>query len=122
MEDSFKIFEELKTSLVNYLNHKASLLKMELAEKISKLLSSLIAISLFAICMLFVSVFISIALSIFIGNKIGEIYIGFLIVSFIHLIFGICIWKMRVRWIQIPMMNFILKQLFDDSEKNTNHS
>ena len=122
MEDSFKIFEELKTSLVNYLNHKASLLKIELAEKISKLLSSLIAISLIAICMLFVLVFISIALSIFIGNKIGEIYVGFLIVSFIHLIFGICIWKMRVRWIQIPMMNFILKQLFDDSEKNTNHS
>jgi len=122
MEDSFKIFEELKTSLVNYLNHKASLLKIELAEKISKLLSSLIAISLFAICMLFVLVFISIALSIFIGNKIGEIYIGFLIVSFIHLIFGICIWKMRVRWIQIPMMNFILKQLFNDSERNTNHS
>jgi uncharacterized membrane protein YqjE len=122
MEDSFKIFEELKTSLVNYLNHKASLLKIELAEKISKLLSSLIAISLIAICMLFVLVFISIALSIFIGNKIGEIYIGFLIVSFIHLIFGICIWKMRVRWIQIPMMNFILKQLFNDSERNTNHS
>jgi uncharacterized membrane protein YqjE len=122
MEDSFKIFEELKTSLVNYLNHKASLLKIELAEKISKLLSSLIAISLIAICMLFVLVFISIALSIFIGNKIGEIYIGFLIVSFIHLIFGICIWTMRVRWIQIPMMNFILKKLFNDSERNTNHS
>jgi uncharacterized membrane protein YqjE len=122
MEDSFKIFEELKTSLVNYLNHKASLLKIELAEKISKLLSSLIAISLFAICMLFVLVFISIALSIYIGNKIGEIYVGFLIVSIIHLIFGICIWKMRVRWIQIPMMNFILKQLFDDSERSTYHS
>ncbi len=116
MEDTFKKVEELTDHVKEYVNNRISSVKLDLAEKSSRLLALLIA---GAIALLVLSCFIlfgSIALAYALAKWTGEFYWGFLIVAGLYLLVGIIVWFTKDRLLQLPIMNAMLKQLFKDEE------
>lgn len=116
MEDSFSKAEDIVKDFRNYLNNRLALLKIELAEKISGILSNTIAIIISILLFMLFLFFLSLGAALWIGKMLNEMYLGFLIVSSFYLIAGFIIHKMRGRIIRIKIMNAILKQFFNQED------
>ena len=107
---------ELGGLIKEYVNTRIDAAKLSAAEKISLIISNLVAGAIVAIVFLFFLFFASIAGAYALSDWIGKPYSGFLIVAGIYLFFGILTWKGRERMIRIPVMNNIIRQLFKSEE------
>lgn len=114
MEKAFAQAEELADSVKEYVNTRIESIKLNTAEKSSGIIATLIAGFLVATLFLFFLVFCSIAVALILGEWIGKPWAGFLIVAFLYLVTGIAVWFARVRIIQLPIMNALIKQLFSE--------
>jgi ABC-type uncharacterized transport system fused permease/ATPase subunit len=112
MEDTFAKADELAKNVKEYVDTRLSLLKLEVAEKSSSIISSIISKIIVGLVFFISILFLSISLAIFIGTFSGQMYLGFLIVSGIYIFIGMLFWILRDKLIRIPIMNTILKQLF----------
>ncbi len=111
-ETSAKI-EELFSHTKEYIQNRIDLTKLEIAEKTSTLLSTFFSTIIF-IALLFVSlIFFGLSIGFLFSKLTGEYYWGFLITSGLYLLIGVVFWKLRTRIIQIPIMNSIIKELFN---------
>ena len=120
---SCKVFskaEDLVEHTKEYVNTRIRIVKLDVAEKTSGIVANLAAGAIVAVVFLLALIFGSIAGAYAFAEWIGKPYAGFLIVAGIYFLLGIVVWKMRERFIRIPVMNAILRQLFkeDDHEKN----
>ncbi len=115
-EDTFTRIESLASHLKEYIDAKIALAKLNLAEKSSKILSNVIATMIVGIIFLFFIFFSSFALGYFLGQKLNNIYFGFLIVAGIYLLLGLIIWFGRERILRVPIMQSIIRQLFKSDE------
>lgn len=116
MSEEFGKIESLLDKAKEYINTRIAQVKLSVAEKISKTFSVIIAGFVAVLVFLFFVLFTSIAAAILLGNMLGELWLGFLIMAGVWLLLGIIIWKARERLLQIPIMNAILKA-FSTSEK-----
>ena len=118
MEKVFDKAEELAGNIKEYVNNRVNGIKLNVAEKTSAVIANLVAGLMAVFIFLLFIIFAGITLSFGLGKWIGEIWIGFLIVTFIYLLLGFVIWKLRKRIIQLPVMNAMLKQLIkvDDEQ------
>lgn len=117
MENSFEKFDDLIIHVKEYVNNSISLFKIEIAEKISGIISNIIALFFVIIIFMLVLVFFSISLALILGKITGENYWGFLIVSGIYFLLGIMLWRGKDRIIRVPIMNSILRQLFKQEDQ-----
>ena len=116
MEDTFAKAEELAEHVKEYINNRMDSVKLNAAEKSSKLAATVIAsvvVAMFFISFLF---FASTALAFVFSRLTGELWLGFLIVSGIYLLLGAVVWLLKDRILQLPIMNAMLKQLFTNDE------
>lgn len=114
MEDTFAKAEELAEHVKEYVNNRIDAVKLSTAEKSSKLASTVIAsvvVGLFFFSFLF---FASTALAFVLARLTGELYWGFLIVGGIYLLLGIIIWLLKGPMLQLPIMNALLRQFFNN--------
>lgn len=118
MQNSFEKIEELAAHVKEYINNRISLIKLNTAEKTSRIASYLIAIAMALTFFLFFIIFSSIALAYAFAEWTGKLYWGFLIVAGIYLLLGIIIWAARVKLLQLPIMNALLKEFFKDDEND----
>ncbi|MBL7701941.1 MAG: phage holin family protein [Ferruginibacter sp.] len=117
MEKAFAKAEELADTVKEYVNNRIAAAKLNVAEKSSAVIANLAAtLAVAGVLMLFI-LFSSIALAFCLGAWIGATWAGFLIVGGLYLLIGIIIWTARVKIIQLPVMNSILKQLFGDEDE-----
>jgi hypothetical protein len=116
MEKSIEKIEELAKNSSLYFKHHVSLIKLEAAEKTSKIMSN--GISLIFISMIFFlfAFFFGLAFAVMLQYFVGELYLALLIVAGFYGIIGIILWKFRNKLIRIPIMNSILHELFKDSD------
>ena len=114
MEDSFNKADELGKNIREYINNRISLLKIEIAERVSNLLSRFISTIIVSIIFLITLFFISTAIALIIGQTLGNYCWGFLIVGIFYFIAGLIFWKRKDKIIRIPIMNEILRQLFKE--------
>jgi hypothetical protein len=115
--EAFKTVENLFEHVREYVNNSIALAKLNIAEKISKILSALIAFLLgFFILFLFI-VFLSLAAAHAIGNAVGHSWLGFLIVSAFYLLAAIILLSAKEKIFRIPIMNAVIRQLFDENDK-----
>ncbi len=112
MEKVFNKAEELIITVKKYVNSKIESAKINSAEKISVVIAGVLGSMVSGIIFLLFFVFGSVALSIVLGQWIGESWAGFLIMAGFYLVLGIIVWKARVKLIQLPVMNSLIKQLF----------
>ena len=116
MEDTFAKAEDLAEHVKEYINNRMDAVKLNAAEKSSKLAATVIAsvvVAMFFITFLF---FASTALAFVFSKLTGELWLGFLIVGGIYLLLGAVVWLLRDRILQLPIMNALLQQLFTDDE------
>lgn len=88
MNEQKEALEELFDKVENYSKTSFALYKLQLIDKSSSLLSIVLVYIAMIVFMLFFISFINIALALFIGQWIGDYYLGFLIVSVFYLIVG----------------------------------
>jgi len=116
MEKAFAKAEELATAVKEYVDTRLDAVKLSVAEKVSALLANLLAgmvVVLVFLCFVF---FGSIALALLLGSWLGAWWLGFLIVAGIYLLLGLITWLARGRLIRIPIMNALIRQLFNRLE------
>ena len=118
MEKVFSKVEELAGNVKEYVNTRIESIKLNAAEKSSAIIANGVARIAVAIVFLFFIGLASIALSLVLGDWIGKIWAGFLVVAFFYLLIAIVIWFGRGRLIRLPVMNALIQQLFKHDEED----
>jgi hypothetical protein len=118
LQEEFRKAEEMADHVKSYVNTKIAQLKLAMAEKVSKVIAVLIAGMFVLFVLFFFLVFVSMAAAYAIGIWLGKMWLGFLIVAAIYLLLGIITWVARGRLLQIPIMNAILRQLFNNEDND----
>ena len=118
LQEEFKKVEELALHIKAYIQTEIELIKLLFADKLSKILSNFLAIMVLIWLLLIGILFASLSLAFLIGERLGKMSTGFIIVSLIYLLLAVVIWYLRERIIRIPILNGILSQLFDSQKKS----
>jgi len=118
MDNILTQLQHLAEEVKQYVNVRIDLVKVTFAEKASAIIANSVATIISVVIFLFFLFFASAGLALFLSSIIGKSYAGFLIVAGIYLAVGLVIWYSRAKLIQIPIMNSIIRQLFDDNRKN----
>lgn len=116
MEKAFAKAEELASAVKEYVDTRLDTVKLSVAEKTSAVLANVLAgmvVALVFVCFIF---FGSIALALLLGSWLGAWWLGFLIVAGIYLLLGLITWLARGRLIRLPIMNAMIRQLFNRLE------
>ena len=109
-EDTF--VEQVK----EYVNTRIAQLKLSFAEKTSKVMSVMIAVVISALVFSLFLVLISIAGAMAIGQWLESPWLGFVIVGGVVLVVGLVLWVSKDRLIGKPIMNALIKVIFDKEE------
>ena len=100
-----------------YIKTSVQLFKFKTTDKAAEITSNLasgLIIILILITLLFINLNIGIAL--LIGDLLGRIWLGFLILSGFYGVVGILIYIFRNSWIKKPVSNAVIKQLLKEEE------
>ena len=87
-------------------------------KKSSAVIANAIAGVVVAVVILFSMGLASVALAIVLGLWIGNLWAGFLVVASIYLLIGLVAWAAREKWIRLPVMNALIRQLFKEDEED----
>lgn len=103
--------ETLFDKVENYVKSSVDLFKLQLIDKSSDLISSLVAkIAIVLIVSMFLF-FINIGIAIWIGEILNSLSLGFIIISGFYLMTSILIYFYRNVFIKKPITNMIIKHL-----------
>lgn len=117
MSESFKQFESLADQLRAWVNTRVAQVKLSVAEKVSKLAATMMALLLSALVFFLFLVLVTVAASLLIGDWLGHMWLGFLIMAFVVLLLGWIIWAGRERLLRLPMLNAFIEALFEEEEE-----
>ncbi len=117
LQQEFNKAEELASQLKAYINTEIELAKLIAAENLSRVFSNLIAVILVCIVFLLFLLFASFTVAYLAGKWTGEMWMGFLTVTLFYLLLGIIAWFTREKLLRVPIMNSILRQLFNKEIK-----
>jgi energy-coupling factor transporter transmembrane protein EcfT len=117
MEKALANIEDLAIAIKEYADCKIEAVKLNVAEKSSSVLANVIAAVVVAGIFFFFIIFGSVALAIGLGILLGKMWLGFLIVAFLYLLAGFVFWKARIKFIQFPLMNAFVSQLFTNEHE-----
>jgi ABC-type multidrug transport system permease subunit len=117
MSEEFNRIESLLGQAKEYVNTRIAQFKLSVAEKIAKVMATVIAGLAVALVFFLFLVFAGIAAAIALGEWTGKMWLGFLFVAGVYLFLSIIIWKAKDRLLSIPIMNAIISRLFDEHDK-----
>jgi putative superfamily III holin-X len=118
MAEDFNNADGFVDQVKEYVNIRLSQLKLLFAEKTSKVMAVIIAVVLSALVFFLFFVLICIAGAIAIGQWLESFWLGFLIVAGIVLLAGFILWMSKDSLIRKPIMNALIKIMFDDKDEN----
>jgi hypothetical protein len=109
--EKFSVFDELPEHLKDFLETQVAYYKLAAAEMVGKSISkaaTIVLLSLFATLFL---LFASISSAIAIGDALGSMALGFLIVSGFYLLLCTILFAFKDRWITTPIINRIIHNM-----------
>jgi hypothetical protein len=118
MQNVFVKAEELADHIKEYVNNRIAAVKLQAAERSSKVLSDVLALIFLAAILFVFVIFLSMAAAYALSAWIGESYAGFLIVAGIWLIIALLVWMNKEGILRIPIMNKMIAEMFRH-EKDT---
>lgn len=121
MSEEFKNVESLIDQLKAYVNTRVAQVKLSVAEKASGLAASVVAMLLSALVFFLFLTLVSVAAALLIGQWLGSLWLGFLLVAGVVLVIMLLIWVMRERLLRLPIMNSMIESMFEideDDEKD----
>jgi hypothetical protein len=101
------LFEKAK----NYTETSLELYKLNAIDKTADVVSSLISRIALLLFVAMFTLFVNIALSLYLGKLLGEYYYGFLVVSGFYFILSILLYFYSNKYIKIPVTNLVIAKL-----------
>ena len=115
MEDKTVQVESLIEKAQRYGQTSIELLRLKAVDKSSEAVSTIASVWAVVVPVVFSSILLSIGLSIWIGEAMGKLFLGFFVVGGFFLTIALTIFLCRMRWIKRPLKNFIIRQLLKKS-------
>ncbi|HMU46558.1 MAG TPA: phage holin family protein [Chitinophagaceae bacterium] len=115
---------EKETSLADllkeYVNTRLSQVKLSVADRISRIMTELIAMLAMALVFFLLLLLLCIAASIFIGEWLRNYWLGFFIIAAVVAIGSAITWFSRNSWLRVRIINKLNAVLFEteDDEKD----
>jgi hypothetical protein len=103
-----------------YTETSIELFRLNAIDRTADVVSSLFARLVLILIVAMFTLFINIALSLYVGKILGEMYLGFLIVSGVYLLLSIIIFYLNNKLLKIPLTNLIIAKLLKKKIKKTN--
>lgn len=116
MSDEFNRIESLLGQAKEYVNTRIAQFKLSVAEKVAKIMATVIAGFAAALVFFLFLVFAGIAAAIALGQWTGYMWLGFLIMAVVYLLLAIIVWTAKDRLLALPIMNAIIGSLFVEEE------
>ncbi|MBE14924.1 MAG: hypothetical protein ABNH00_10690 [Dokdonia sp.] len=111
MSDTTNQLERLYQKVENYTKTSVLLYKLNAVDRTADIVSSLASRAVIAVILTFITLFLSIALSVYLGNLLGDISLGFVVVSGLYLIILGVILLFKRKLIINPVSNNIIATL-----------
>jgi hypothetical protein len=116
MEEQKKpFFEETQEMIEDYVGNRIQLLKLQTAEKSSKLVSLLLTVLVMALLCFFILLFLSITAGYFLAQKTGSLFTGFGIVAIFYVVLLVVILYLRKRFLDKYISDTVIKIFFDST-------
>lgn len=106
--------EDLVEKFKDYLETRYTLLRLKSINKLSKIVSTLVTSLVLMILFFIIVLFLSIGLSLYIGDLLGKSYYGFFIIGGVYFIIGLIFYYSRDKVIKEPISNRLIKDLIDE--------
>ena len=116
MDQDFNNGEAFVDDVKEYVNTRIAQLKILFAEKTSKVMSILVAVIMSALVFFLFLVLVCIAGAIAVGQWLESFWLGFLVIAGIVLLAGFFLWIFKDQIIRKPIMNVLIKTMFDKDE------
>jgi hypothetical protein len=116
MAQDFNDAENFVDQVKEYVNTRLAQLKLSFAEKTSKVVAVVIAVVMSALVFFLFLVLVCIAAAVALGQWLENFWLGFLLVGGIVLLAGFIIWVSKDLLIRKPIMNALIKAMFDKEE------
>jgi len=116
MDQNYSNSETFVEQVKEYVNTRLAQLKLSFVEKTSKVIAVMIAVALSALVFFLFLVLICFAGAIVIGQWLESFWLGFVIVGGMMLIAGFILWIFKDWLIRKPIMNALIKTMFDKEE------
>lgn len=109
--------EQLYQKAKDYTEISIELFRLNAIDKTADLVSSLLSRFILAMFVTMFTLFVNIALSLYIGKLLEETYLGFLIVSGIYLVLSIVILLYSDKLLKQPLTNLVIAKLLKTKDK-----
>jgi hypothetical protein len=116
LEETTARGSQLIEHIKQYIHNRIEYVQLSIAEKISLIISNYIALLLCLLLTLVSLTLFGMALAFVFAEITGKYYWGFLIVTIIYLLGVLSLWKMRKKWIQMPVLNYLLVEILNKKE------
>ena len=113
MEDQSKI-QQIYQHVEQYVATTAELYKLKAFQKVAKVATSVITSVLMAFFGILFLLFVSIGLAVYLGEVMGRMHYGFMIVAGIYLLLAIIIYALSARVLKDKFNTMIVRQIFKD--------
>lgn len=107
------IIEQIK----EYIETRISLIKYKVIDQATGIVASIIAYTILAILGLFILVFLSITLALFLGHIIGSYWAGFGCVTLLFIILAALVLVFKAKYIEAPLIGFFITKFFKNNSK-----
>ena len=108
-KEKFTLFSE---DVISLLNNNTKLLLLELIDRLTVLSAVLIVSSVLLLIAFVMVVFLSLSMSIYLSSLLGNLYIGFLIISAVYLILFLLIFFTRKKIFYQAIKNKLVYLIF----------
>jgi hypothetical protein len=116
MDEKKDFFAELKTALEQYVRNRLLLIRLQLAEKISKLVAGMFTGLLIAMLAFFILLFLSIMGGYYFAYLTGSLYWGFGIIAGFYIILLILIILFRKKVLEKNIVNMVIEVLLEKTD------
>jgi hypothetical protein len=114
MEDKTTPVELLLEHAQAYTKTSIQLFKLKATEKLAEVISNLASGFVIVIIMALFFINLNIAIALLIGNLLGKVWLGFILVSGLYALIGLIIYLFRNSLIKRPVNNSIITELLMD--------
>ena len=113
MEENANMIESLIERTTEYGKTSFELIKLKALDKTSDVVSSLVPNSIIIVFFLSFMLFLSVGLALWMGEILGKIYYGFLLLAAFYGVSGILFYIIMHKWIKKLVCNNIIKQVLN---------
>lgn len=117
MDEQQSFFTESRKKIEEYVNDRMLLLRLQSAEKISKISAVMFTFLVLALLAFFILFFLSFMAGQYFGSLIGSLYAGYGIVTLFYVLLFVVIISVRKKYIEKKIIDLMIGIFFEKSSE-----